>query len=127
MYSVTVRGHMMIAHSLKGEVFGPAQQLHGATYVADVEFRRADLAADGMLVVVRRATKPVHAVLGSLSYRNLDEDPAFARTNTTTEILARAVFDRVRSAIRGGDLGEGGRRVTSLRVTLQESHVASAS
>jgi 6-pyruvoyltetrahydropterin/6-carboxytetrahydropterin synthase len=126
MYSVSVRGHMMIAHSLKGEVFGPAQRLHGATYVIDVEFRRPDLDADGVVVDIGRATEVVHGLLGTLSYRNLDDDPVFAGTNTTTEMLARVIFDRVVSAIRAGELGEGGRRIASLRVTLNESHVASA-
>jgi len=127
MYSVTVRGHMMIAHSLKGEVFGPAQRLHGATYVVDVELRRPDLDADGIVVDIGRASQVLHKILDSLSYRNLDDDPAFAGRNTTTEMLARVVFDRVGAAIRAGDLGSEGARVASLRVTLHESHVAAAS
>jgi 6-pyruvoyltetrahydropterin/6-carboxytetrahydropterin synthase len=126
MYSVTVRGHMMIAHSLTGEVFGPAQRLHGATYVVDVEFRRPALDPDGIVVDIGRATNCVHAVLAGLSYRNLDDDPAFAGRNTTTECLARVVFERVGTAITRGDLGAGARAIESLRVTLHESHVASA-
>ena len=127
MYSVTVRGHMMIAHSLRGEVFGPAQSLHGATYVVDVEFRRRDLGADGIVVDIGLATSVVQSVLGAMNYRNLDEEEAFAGRNTTTEVLARTVFDRVRGAIRGGDLGPEGSAIVSIRVTLHESHIASAS
>jgi 6-pyruvoyl-tetrahydropterin synthase len=126
MYSVSVRGHIMIAHSFKGEVFGPARRLHGATYVVDVEFRRPDLDADGIVVDIGRATGAVTAVLSELNYRNLDEDPAFAGRNTTTEVLARTVFDRVAAAIARGDLGPGARAIESMRVTLHESHVAAA-
>ena len=126
MYSVTVRGHMMIAHSLRGEVFGPARQLHGATYVVDVEFRRGELDADGIVVDIGRAGDSLTAILGALSYRNLDEEPAFAGRNTTTEFLARAVFDRLIGAIGRGELGDGGRAIESIRVTLHESHVAAA-
>ena len=126
MYNVTVRGHMMVAHSLKGAVFGPAQRLHGATYVVDVEFRRPDLDRDGIVVDIGRATEAIQAILGELSYRNLDDEPAFAGRNTTTEFLARSVFDRVVGAIRSGALGEGARAVASIGVTLHESHVASA-
>ena len=125
-YSVTVRGHMMIAHSLRGDVFGPAQRLHGATYIVDVEFRRPDLDVDGIVVDIGRATETLHAVLAALSYRNLDEESAFAGRNTTTEFLARAVFDRVVAAIGRGELGDGGRAIESLKVTLHESHIASA-
>jgi 6-pyruvoyltetrahydropterin/6-carboxytetrahydropterin synthase len=127
MYSVTVRGHMMIAHSFKGDVFGPAQKLHGATYVVDVAFSRPDLDADGIIVDIGRASDAVNAILAGLSYRNLDDEPAFAGRNTTTEFLARVVFDRIVAAIGAGDLGPGGRAVESIRVTLHESHVASAS
>ena len=126
MYSVTVRGHMMIAHSLRGEVFGPAQQLHGATYVVDVEFRRADLDADGIVVDIGRAAESVNAVLGALSYRNLDEESAFVGRNTTTEFLARVVFDRLVAAIGNGELGDGGGAIESIKVTLHESHIAAA-
>ena len=107
MYSVTVRDHMMIAHSFKGQVFGPAQRLHGATYVVDVEFRRPELDADGIVVDIGRAGDALRAVLADLNYRNLDEVPAFAGRNTTTEFLARVVFDRLRAAIGRGELGPG--------------------
>jgi 6-pyruvoyltetrahydropterin/6-carboxytetrahydropterin synthase len=127
MYSVTVRGHMMIAHSLTGEVFGPAQRLHGATYVVDVEFRRPALDANGIVVDIGRATGCVHSVLADFSYRNLDDEPTLAGRNTTTECLAQVVFERVGLAIRRGELGAGARAITSLRVTLHESHIASAS
>jgi 6-pyruvoyl-tetrahydropterin synthase len=118
---------MMIAHSFRGEVFGPAQKLHGATYVVDVELRRPTLDADGIVVDIGRALAALQAILDSLSYRNLDDEPAFAGRNTTTEFMARVVFDRLVAAIGRGDLGPGGREIESLRVTLHESHVASAS
>ena len=127
MYSVTVRDHMMIAHSFKGDVFGPAQRLHGATYVVDVEFRRTALDADGIVVDIGRASKALAAALADVNYRNLDEVPAFAGRNTTTEFLARVVFDAVVGAIRRGDLGPGASAVEQMRVTLHESHIASAS
>jgi len=127
MYSVTVRGHMMIAHSFKGDVFGPAQRLHGATYVVDVELRSPTLDADGIVVDIGCATDVVHRILDGLSYRNLDDEPEFSGRNTTTEFLARAVFDRVAAAIGRGELGANARAIESAKVTLQESHVASAS
>jgi 6-pyruvoyl-tetrahydropterin synthase len=127
MYSVTVRDHVMIAHSFRGEVFGPAQRLHGATYVVDAEFRRRDLDADGIVVDIGRATDVLRRILADLNFRNLDEMPAFAGRNTTTEFLARVVFDRLVEAIGRGDLGPGAGAVEQLRVTLHESHVASAS
>ena len=127
MYSVTVRGHMMIAHSFKGDVFGPAQRLHGATYVVDVEFRRPQLDADGIVVDIGRAGEVLNQILGALGYRNLDDEPAFAGRNTTTEFLARVVFDRVLAALEAGTLGAGARAISAIRVTLHESHVASAS
>ena len=127
MYSVSVRDHFMIAHSLSGEVFGPAQRLHGATYIVDVEFRRPALDADGIVVDIGRAAEALRASLAELNYRNLDEAPALKGRNTTTECLARVVFDGIVAAIRRGDLGEGARGVQSLRVTLHESHIASAS
>jgi 6-pyruvoyltetrahydropterin/6-carboxytetrahydropterin synthase len=126
MYSVTVRDHFMIAHSLSGEVFGPAERLHGATYVVDAEFRRADLDEHGIVIDIGRASEALRAVLADLGYRNLDEEPSFKGRNTTTEFLARVVFDRIAAAIRRGDLGHDARGVGSLRVTLHESHVASA-
>jgi 6-pyruvoyl-tetrahydropterin synthase len=126
MYTVTVRDHMMIAHSFRGEVFGPAQQLHGATYVVDVEFRRRELDGDGVVVDMGRAGEELRTVVGGLSYRNLDDEADFAGRNTTTEFLARVVFDRLAAAIRRGALGEGARTIESMRVTLHESHIASA-
>ena len=127
MYSVTVRDHVMIAHSFRGEVFGPAQRLHGATYIVDAEFRRPDLDADGIVVDIGRATETLRQVLGDLNFRNLDEVPAFAGRNTTTEFLARVVFDRIVDAMGRGDLGPGAGAVEHVRITLHESHVASAS
>src|SRR3954470_17486655 len=127
MYSVTVRDHMMIAHSFNGSVFGPAQRLHGATYVVDVEFRRPDLDRNGVVVDIGLASEALHALLAELNYRNLDEDATFAGRNTTTEFLARTVFDRMAAAIARGDLGADARAVEALRVVLHESHVAAAS
>jgi 6-pyruvoyl-tetrahydropterin synthase len=124
MYSVCVRDHFMIAHSFKGEVFGPAQRLHGATYVVDVEFLRPALDAEGLVVDIGRAAAALKAVLDPLNYRNLDELAAFAGKNTTTEFLARAVFDRMREAIATGALGETARGLTRMKVTLHESHAA---
>jgi 6-pyruvoyl-tetrahydropterin synthase len=126
MFSVTVRDHMMIAHSLRGEVFGPAQRLHGATYVVDATFRRAALDADGIVVDIGRATEQVHAVLAELTYRNLDDEPALAGVNTTTEALARLIADRLAERVHAGALGENARGLDALGVTLHESHVASA-
>jgi 6-pyruvoyltetrahydropterin/6-carboxytetrahydropterin synthase len=126
MYSVTVRDHFMIAHSFNGAAFGPAQRLHGATYVVDVEFRRTELDADGMVVDIGRATDALHAVLAPLNYRNLDDEPAFAGRNTTTEFLARVIFDRIVEAIERDELGAGAHKLEAVRVVLQESHVASA-
>lgn len=127
MYSVTVRDHMMVAHSFKGEVFGPAQGLHGATYVVDAELKRNSLDGDGIVVDIGRAADALRRVLADLNYRNLDEIPAFAGRNTTTEMLARVVFDGLVAAIRRGDLGPEATAVEQIRVTLHESHVASAS
>jgi 6-pyruvoyl-tetrahydropterin synthase len=127
VFSVTIRDHMMIAHSLRGEVFGPAQGLHGATYVVDATFRRATLDADGIVVDIGRAAEVLRAVLSELGYRNLDDEAEFADVNTTTEVLARVVADRLADRARAGDLGEGGRELDGLVVTLHESHVAWAS
>ena len=127
MFSVTVRDHMMIAHSFRGEVFGPAQRLHGATFVVDVTFRGPELDEDDILVDIGLATQHVHEVVGALSYRNLDDEPTFEGVNTSTEVLARAVADRVAERVRAGDLGGARDRVTALVVTLHESHVAWAS
>jgi 6-pyruvoyl-tetrahydropterin synthase len=127
MFSVGVRDHIMIAHSLQGEVFGPAQRLHGATYVVDATFRGPDLDADGILVDIGRATEVVREVLGRLHYRNLDDEEALAGQNTSTEVLARWVADRLAERAVAGDLGPGGRTLAGLEVTLHESHVARAS
>ncbi len=124
MYTVSVRDHIMIAHSFRGDVFGPAQKLHGATYVVDVEFKRTDLDADGVVVDMGKAADALRAVLSTLNYRNLDQEPAFEGRNTTTEVLARAVFDRMCAAMARGDLGPGAAAVERLRVVLHESHVA---
>lgn len=127
MYTVSVRDHFMIAHSFHGEAFGPAQRLHGATYVVDLEFRRPELDANGMVVDIGLAAEALKATLAALNYRNLDDEPAFKGRNTTTEFLAREIFDRIKRAIGRGDLGDAARGVDRVRVTLHESHVASAS
>ena len=127
MFSVTVRDHMMIAHSLSGDVFGPAQRLHGATYVVDATFRRAELDADGIVVDIGRAIDALHEVLAELTYRNLDDEAVFAGTNTTTEVLARVIADRLADSAQTGALGEGARELDGVVVTLRESHVAWAS
>lgn len=124
MFSVCVRDHFMIAHSFRGETFGPAQRLHGATYVVDVEFRRRDLDPDGVVVDIGAAHALLKDVLGDLNYRNLDDEPAFAGRNTTTEFLAHAVWKRVANHIRAGALGPHADGLHSLKVTLHESHVA---
>ena len=126
MYSVCVRDHMMIAHSLRGETFGPAQRLHGATYVVDATFRRAELDADGVVVDIGRATEELRAVLSELGYRNLDDEPALAGMNTTSEALARLIADRLADRAQAGALGDAGRKLDGLVVTLHESHIASA-
>lgn len=124
MYSLNVRDHFMIAHSFQGEVFGPAQRLHGATYVVDATFRRAVLDGDGLVVDIGLAGNVLRTILDGMNYRNLDEEPAFAGKNTTTEFLARAIHDRIARAVREGELGEGARGLSSICVTLNESHVA---
>ena len=127
MYTVSVRDHFMVAHSFSGDAFGPAQRLHGATYVVDLEFSRRELDANGTVVDIGRAGDVLRASLAELNYRNLDEMPEFRGRNTTTEFLARVVFDRVAAALKRGDLGAEARGVASIRVTLHESHVARAS
>ncbi len=127
MYVVCVRDHVMIAHSFQGETFGPAQRLHGATYVVDVELRRADLDADGVVVDIGRASECLRAVLSELNYRNLDLLPEFAGRNTTTEFLARELFDRLAARIEEGHMGPNAAGLDSMRVILHESHVAWAS
>jgi 6-pyruvoyltetrahydropterin/6-carboxytetrahydropterin synthase len=124
MYSLNVRDHFMIAHSFDGEVFGPAQRLHGATYVVDATFRRAELDGDGLVVDIGRAGEVLRSVLADMNYRNLDDEPAFAGKNTTTEFLAREIYERIVRAVRAGDLGDGARGLASICVTLNESHVA---
>jgi 6-pyruvoyl-tetrahydropterin synthase len=124
MFSVTIRDHMMIAHSLRGAVFGPAQRLHGATYVVDATFRRDDLDADNIVVDIGRAAEELHAVLSTLSYRNLDDEPDFAGLTTTTEVLARIVADRLADRLHAGAFGEAGRGLAGIAVTLHESHIA---
>ena len=124
MYIVNVRDHFMIAHSFRGAVFGPAQRMHGATYVVDLELRRPELDADGIVVDIGLATETLRAVLSELNFRNLDEDPAFSGRNTTTEFMARVIFDRIAARIAGGALGPHAGGLTQMRVTLHESHVA---
>ena len=126
MFSVTVRDHVMVAHSFRGEVFGPAQRLHGATFVVDATFRREELDADNVVVDIGRATEQLHAVLADLNSRNLDEEPDFAGVNTTTEALARVVADRLADRVHAGALGEGAKGCAGIAVTLSESHVAGA-
>ncbi|WKB51852.1 6-pyruvoyl trahydropterin synthase family protein [Eleftheria terrae] len=124
MYSVNVRDHFMIAHSFRGAVFGPAQRLHGATYVVDLELRRRELDADGVVVDIGLATEALRGVLAELNFRNLDEEPAFAGRNTTTEFLARAIHQRLAAQVAAGRLGPHAGGLDSARVTLHESHVA---
>jgi 6-pyruvoyl-tetrahydropterin synthase len=127
LFTITVRDHVMIAHSFQGEVFGPAQRLHGATYVVDASFRRADLDADGIVVDIGLATQELGAVLADLNYRNLDDEPAFAGVNTSTEFLAKVIADRLVEKVHVGALGAGARDLAGITVVLHESHIASAS
>jgi 6-pyruvoyltetrahydropterin/6-carboxytetrahydropterin synthase len=127
MFKLTVRDHVMIAHSFRGEVFGPAQRLHGATYVVDATFQRQELDSDGLVVDIGLAAQALKEVLEPLAYRNLDEVPDFAGQNTTTEFLAREIFHRLARAVEEGRLGDGARGLTGLEVTLRESHIAWAS
>ncbi len=124
MYTVRVRDHVMVAHSFEGELFGPAQRLHGATFVVDVEFRRPELTAANIVVDIGRALEVLKATLGEINYRNLDELPMFEAQNTTTEFLARWVFERMRAAIGTGRLGPGAEGLSSIKVDIGESHVA---
>jgi 6-pyruvoyl-tetrahydropterin synthase len=124
LFSVTVRDHIMIAHSFTGEVFGPAQRLHGATFVVDATFRRAELDADNIVVDIGRAGEELRTICGELSYRNLDDEPDFAGVNTSTEFLARVIADRLAERIAAGALGDGARSLSGIAVTLHESHVA---
>lgn len=127
MFSIYVREHIMIAHSFQGEIFGPAQQLHGATYVVEVEFRRPELDPDGLVVDIGKAGEVLKDLLSALNYKNLDDVPAFAGQNTTTEFLAQVIFQRMADRIAKGDLGPAAGGLTALRVSLSESHVAGAS
>ena len=127
MFSVTVRDHMMVAHSLRGETFGPAQRLHGVTYVVEATFRRAELDADSVVVDIGRANEKLRAVLAELDYRNLDDEPSLVGINTTTEALARLIADRLAELARAGALGDSAQALEGLVVTLHESPVASAS
>jgi 6-pyruvoyl-tetrahydropterin synthase len=124
LFSITVRDHVMIAHSFRGEVFGPAQRLHGATYVVDATFKRAELDADNLVVDIGLATEELGKALGELNYRNLDDEPAFAGVNTSTEFLAKFIADRLADRVREGALGAGARGLAAIAVTLHESHVA---
>ncbi|MEW2134561.1 6-carboxytetrahydropterin synthase [Streptomyces sp. NPDC005435] len=127
MFSITVRDHLMIAHSFRGEVFGPAQRLHGATFLVDATFRREQLDEDNIVVDIGLATKELGTVVGELNYRNLDDEPEFAGVNTSTEFLAKVIADRLAERIHKGALGEGARGLANLSVTLHESHIAWAS
>ena len=127
MYALNVRDHFMIAHSFSGDVFGPAQKLHGATFVVDAEFRRGELDADGLVVDIGIAAQVLKAVLGDLNYRNLDNEAAFAGKNTTSEFLAKVIFDRMADAARDGRLGAGATGLSVIKITLNESHIAWAS
>ncbi|MEU0843400.1 6-carboxytetrahydropterin synthase [Streptomyces sp. NPDC005962] len=127
MFTITVRDHLMVAHSFSGEVFGPAQRLHGATFLVDATFRRATLDDDNIVVDIGLATQELGAVVGDLNYRNLDDEPAFKGINTSTEFLAKVIADRLAERVHAGALGEGARGLSGLQVTLHESHVAWAS
>ncbi|AZS83889.1 6-pyruvoyl trahydropterin synthase family protein [Streptomyces griseoviridis] len=127
MFSVTVRDHIMIAHSFRGEVFGPAQRLHGATFLVDATFRREQLDDDGIVVDIGLATQELGAVTSELNYRNLDNEPEFAGVNTSTEFLAKVIADRLAERVHKGALGEGARGIAGIAVTLHESHIAWAS
>jgi len=124
MFSVSVRDHFMIAHSFKGQVFGPAQKLHGATYVVDVEFKRRELDADGIVVDIGHANDCLREVLATFNFRNLDDEPVFRGQNTTTEFMAFVIYERLAAKVAAGDLGPHARGLTALHVTLHESHVA---
>jgi 6-pyruvoyl-tetrahydropterin synthase len=124
VFSVTVRDHIMVAHSFSGDVFGPAQKLHGATFVVDATFRRPELDDDNIVVDIGRASEELHAICGALSYRNLDDEPEFAGVNTSTEFLAKVIADRLAEKAADGSLGAGAAGLTGIAVTLHESHIA---
>jgi 6-pyruvoyl-tetrahydropterin synthase len=127
MFKVTIRDHIMVAHSFTGEVFGPAQQMHGATFIVDASFASRELDENGIVVDIGLASERLHAVLADLNYRNLDDEPGLAGQNTTTEVLARVIADRLADAALGGHLGPGGEALAEIEVTLHESHIAWAS
>jgi len=127
LFSITVRDHIMVAHSFQGEVFGPAQKLHGATFVVDATFRRPQLDDDNIVVDIGLASERLHAICGSLSYRNLDDEAEFKGVNTSTEFLAKVIADRLAAAATAGELGPGATGLTGVAVTLHESHIAWAS
>ncbi|PNE41063.1 MULTISPECIES: 6-pyruvoyl trahydropterin synthase family protein [Streptomyces] len=127
MFSITVRDHLMVAHSFRGAVFGPAQRLHGATFIVDATFRRPELDDDNIVVDIGLATQELGAVVAELNYRNLDDEPAFAGTNTSTEALAKVIADRLAERVHAGNLGAGARELAGITVTLHESHIAWAS
>ncbi|WP_406334588.1 6-pyruvoyl trahydropterin synthase family protein [Streptomyces sp. NBC_00203] len=127
MFSITVRDHLMIAHSFRGEVFGPAQRLHGATFLVDATFRRAELDDDNIVVDIGLATQELGAVVSELNYRNLDSEPDFKDTNTSTEFLAKVIADRLADRVQAGALGAGAHGLAGITVTLHESHIAWAS
>ncbi|MFI5939091.1 6-pyruvoyl trahydropterin synthase family protein [Streptomyces uncialis] len=127
MFSITVRDHLMVAHSFRGEVFGPAQRLHGATFLVDATFRRAELDADNIVVDIGLATRELGTVVAALTYRNLDDEPDFTGVNTSTEFLAKVIADRLADRVASGALGEGARGLAGITVTLHESHIAWAS
>lgn len=124
---MSVRDHMMIAHSFRGELFGPAQRLHGATYVIDVELRRTELDENGVVVDIGRAAQVLSDIVAEFNYKNLDEVDVLRGKNTTTEVMAKVVFDRVKSALSEGRLGPGSEKIHSIKITLAESHIARAS
>ncbi|MEN8651924.1 6-carboxytetrahydropterin synthase [Streptomyces sp. 21So2-11] len=127
MFTLTVRDHFMIAHSFQGEIFGPAQRLHGATYIVDATFRRAELDADNLVVDIGLATRELGVIVGALNYRNLDDEPDFAAVNTSTEVLAKVIADRLADRVHGGGLGPHAQGLAGIMVTLHESHIAWAS
>ncbi|MER6565713.1 6-carboxytetrahydropterin synthase [Streptomyces sp. NPDC001093] len=127
MFSITVRDHIMIAHSFRGEVFGPAQRLHGATFLVDATFRREQLDEDNIVVDIGLATQELRLITAELNYRNLDDEPEFAGVNTSTEFLAKVIADRLAERVHKGALGEGAKGLSGIAVTLHESHIAWAS
>lgn len=127
MFSLGVSDHIMVAHSFADPFFGPAQRLHGATFVVDATFRRPELDDDNIVVDIGLASQELHAICGGLSYQNLDDDPDFTGTNTSTEFLAKVIADRLAAKAAAGDLGAGAAGLTGIAVTLHESHIAWAS